>query len=150
MPKWAAGEVDGEGALALSVLAQHILEAAKVEKIIGLIAAQVQVDGAVGRLHRLLQQQQGLHQGRLARGIGAQQQGQRLERHLVGVVPGLEVLEAQVGQHGFSPLWGRRSQASSTRRAVRYSPWVFISFSFRTRKVSEGSSSPITAAGSRM
>lgn len=43
-----------------------------------------------------------------------------------------------------------RSQAERTRRAVRYSPNWRISFSFSTRKVSEGKSAPWMSAGSRM
>ena len=47
------------------------------------------------------------------------------------------------------PSAWKRSQASSTRRRVRYSPCSLNSFSSSTRKVSDGQSAPITSCGSR-
>ena len=45
---------------------QHRVKAAKVKVVVGLVPAQVQVDGAVGRGHGLLEQQQVLQQRGLA------------------------------------------------------------------------------------
>jgi len=62
--------------------------------------AQVQVHGAVGRGHGLLEQQQALQQRGLARGVAAQQHGDGRQPHRPAVVPGLDVAQVEVVDHG--------------------------------------------------
>ena len=67
---------------------QHRIKAAKVKVVVGLVPAQVQVDGAVGRNHGLLEQQQALQQRGLARRVAAQQHGDGRQLHRAAVAPG--------------------------------------------------------------
>ena len=83
---------------------EHGIETTEVEEIVGLVAPQVQVHGAVGGGRRLLEQQQALQQRRFARRVGAQQHGHRGQPHGPTVAPGFEVLQVEELDHGKSIL----------------------------------------------
>ena len=74
--------------------------------VVGFVPAQVQVDGAVGRSHGLLEQQQALQQRGLARRVAAQQHGDGRQLHRAAVAPGIEVLAMALVDHGGAILRG--------------------------------------------
>ena len=89
----------GELAVTLCMLMQYVLKISKVEQVVDLVTAQVEVNGAVRRLDRLLQKQKALDQGGFSGLVCTQKHGNGLEINVTRVFPCLEVGETQSGKH---------------------------------------------------
>lgn len=64
------------------------------------VVAQVQGATPVGRLRGLLERQQPMPEAAFARAVGAEDHRERREIDPTGVLPSLEVLQVEGGEHG--------------------------------------------------